>query len=135
MFGSANPPQYTPRAAAGKTVPLQTAQSVQFVSGYASLIIGPSRAGQSWHVTRLVTSISPGVPLNAIPELLVYRNSALPSNLIDSTYDAGQATSETDFTLLEGETLVCQWSLLDSNGDPVGANQIATIVITGEINY
>lgn len=112
LFSAPNPPQYNPRTNSGRTVPLQTAATAPFnAGGAAQVTLGPSRAGQSWHVTRMSSLINPGILPNVVPQLWVYRNSAVPSSLIDSTTSADQATSETDFLLLEGERLLCNWQL------------------------
>jgi len=58
--------------------------------------------------------------------LYVYRSAENPSNMIDSSADGSQSTSETDYTLLEGERVLFVWT---------GGTGVATINITGEINY
>lgn len=138
LFSSPNPPQYNLYSGSGRTAALQQAATGTFnpATGLASVMIGPTRARQSWTVTRLSSLISPAILVNAVPQLWVYRNMITPSSLIDSTTSADQATSETNFTLYEGEQLICNWELQDANGNPIVApGQNATIVVTGTVNY
>lgn len=108
------------------SLPLTTSATGYFdANGNASAVIGPDRAGQHWHITRLVTTA--GAPGDFV-RLMVYRNFEAASSALDSTYQGAQATSETDITLLEGERLLFKWT----NGTP---GQPATIAISGEILY
>lgn len=116
----------SPRTSHDNTVPLQTSQTVAFdVNRQAVTALGPRRAGQQWHVTRLVTTAG---QIGDFVRLAVYRNFASDSSIIDSTYQGAEATSETDFLLLEGEQLVCVWT----NGTP---NTFATINVSGDIRF
>lgn len=129
MFDTSQLPldrQYKPAAQLGLSVPLQTSVSVQFdTANIAEAYTGPTRARHSWHITRFVTTA--GAPGDKIM-LTIYRNAILPGNIIDSTYQGAQATSETDILLLEGERLIAEWT-----GGTAGQN--ATLVITGEERY
>jgi len=118
-----SPPQYHPSQQQGRTTPLIISASAPFVDGRAELYMGPERAGQSWHVTRLVTA---GGRSDENILLYVYRNSESPANLLDSSTEGGQSTSETDISLLEGERLMFVWT---------GGTGGATMNITGEIKY
>lgn len=128
MFGtSSTPPNaYKLKPQQGLVVPLQTSVSAQFdPASIATAITGPARARHTWRVTRFVTTA--GAPGDSVM-LTLYRNSDLPGNVIDSTYQGVQATSETDITLLEGERLIAIWT----GGSP---GTIATLNITGEEHY
>lgn len=113
-----------PRDDGRQTIPLQeAAQTVFGVDGTAQLVTGPSRARQRWHVTGMVTTA--GQPGDFV-RLTLYRNFVAATSIIDSTFQGAQATSETDFSLLEGERLVAVWS----GGTPASP---AILVVSGDI--
>lgn len=81
--------------------------SVTFDStGRGAVSIGPDRANTWWKVTRLVTSTSDGTGA----KLFVYRTYESPGTLLDSTRVGAGDTSETDFMVLPGETLLAVYS-------------------------
>lgn len=108
------------------TAALITSASMIFdVDGNASAILGPERAGQQWHVTRMVTTA--GAPGDFV-QTTVYRNFESPTNTLDFTFQGAQATSETDLILYEGEKLIFKWS-----GGTPGSQAI--MIVNGEIQY
>lgn len=111
---------------ARSNVPLITSRTVSFDTGRNAIaIMGPERAAQKWHVTRMVTNAGLS---NDFITLIVYRNFATPTNILDSTKAGVQATSETDLNLLEGEKMIFAWA----GGTP---NTPAIMIVNGEIYY
>ncbi len=86
------------------------------------LRFGPSRYGETWQISRLVTSGASAIE----PECKVYRGPRTDSNLVDTTKKGNGDISETDLTLLDGEFLTVQYQY----GSP-GA--IMTFRLEGEV--
>lgn len=97
--------------------------SVNNGSGVATATgrIGPSRYGETWHITLMTTQSNSTTDV----ELRVYRNVESPGSMVDSTYSGRSATSPCDLKLRVGESLVAVWS----KGD-IGA--IHTLRVEGE---
>lgn len=89
-------------------------------AGRAVAAIGPTKPGQTWHVTRLVTSAT------AACKLYVYQGSETVSNIVDTTRTGESDVSETSLKLSTLETLTFVWS----NGTP---NATATANIYGTV--
>lgn len=91
-------------------------------SGRGAVSIGPDRAQTWWKVTRLVTSTSDG----SAAVLRVYRTFESPAALLDSSRSGAGDTSETDFVVAPGDSLLAVYEA----GTP-GA--IGTLVVYGEL--
>lgn len=89
-------------------------------AGAGMLEIGPSIYGTYWHVDRITTSCTAGMP-----GLQVFRSVATPSALLDTTRHGEAAVSETSLDLRPPDKLVCVYT----GGTP---GSVATISVTGE---
>lgn len=108
------------------TVPLlESATTVFDDGGHASVFVGPSRAGQSWHVTRYVSACTDTSNLGIT--FALYRDGATPANQIDQTYMGVSATAETSLDVPEGGRLIGVWE----GGTP---GTYATLNLTGQMN-
>lgn len=93
-------------------------------AGNGTVVIGPATYGQSWSISLITVQCSSVSP----SQFRLYRNSALPQNLIGSTYNGNQDSDTSDSIpdLQYGERLVGVWSVADSGST-------AFIVINGQI--
>lgn len=107
-------------------VPLwESAEAVFDDDGNASVFMGPSRAGQSWHVTRYVSSCTDTGNLGIT--FALYRNGSTPANQIDNTYTGVNATADTVLDVPEGGRLLGVWT----GGTP---GTYASLNLTGQVN-
>lgn len=87
--------------------PLNVSRSVVLnANGAGQARLGPQVYGESWRVRRMV--VYTGQQGNA--EARVYLNGVLPSNLVAGTYSGEQDFNETDLTLQNLDTLICEWT-------------------------
>jgi hypothetical protein len=87
------------------------------------------RAFERWDITR-VTVACTSVAL--VPTCRVYRSSEAPSNLIEGTFSGNQDSSDTAFTLENGEVLIAVWEgkVVGTAGADVGS--VCTLTIEGK---
>jgi len=96
-------------------------QTVLDSSGYGSATISPS--GSDVNVT--LTSVSTDTAVKE-PVAKTYLNVVGSSGFLEGTYSGSSDSSDTAFTIGQGESLTCVWT-----GGDAGAN--ATIRITGTL--
>ncbi len=99
-----------------------SAQVVLDASGNGQVTVGPNRATEYWHVTKMAVLTSTAVK---VPSAYVYTDSVSPSNLLDATYTGSQDSTDLDVPLAPGRRLVIRWT-----GGDVGA--LATVSIYGQ---
>lgn len=121
--------------------PLKTSSQATFgatfvvgtgVNARASLVLGPSVFGTSWHVDRISTHCVLPNSINVDVYLYVYRNTEDPTNLIDTTDSAALGDSDTNANvdIGAGENLLFVWV---AQKDP-GANASAYINLDGTVD-
>lgn len=83
-------------------------------NGKAIVTLQPLRAFERWRITLMnIQATSPVAVGPKVPQFRVYRNSEAVSNLVDSTYDGNQNTSNTDITIENGEAIIGVWTGAD----------------------
>lgn len=93
-------------------------------SGVATVQLGPAKYSEKWDVTKLIVSSTSTTK----PQVLVYRGSISPSNLIDGSRSGDQDVSDTTISLIAPEQLIFQWT-----GGTSGSS--VTAGIEGELKY
>ena len=78
------------------------------VSGRAEVRIGPPTAVQTWKVAAMVSTVT-NSPTES--QLLVYKNTESPSQVVNSSVSANNAVSTGDDVILQpGDQLLFVWS-------------------------
>lgn len=92
-------------------------------NGTATVTIGPNGV-ETWDVSTIGVQVS----TNTLePIAKVYLNTISPTTFIGGTYTGSNDSSDQSVTLLQGQTLICQWTTAD-----VGAT--ATLSLYGTKN-
>jgi hypothetical protein len=104
---------------------LTASRSVVFdANGRGSIALGPEKARENWHVTRITVQATGA----AVPQARVYRGAESPSSFIDGTETGNLDVSETDLRLYPSDYVTTVWT-----GGSVGG--IGSVVIEGTRSY
>jgi hypothetical protein len=110
-------------------VPLRESGSVVVgATSRATVTLQPMRSFERWEITR-TTVANTGTVL--VPACRIYRGSEAAGSLIEGTYSGRQDSSDTKYTLENGEKLIVVWEgkTIGSVGADVGS--VCTVVIEG----
>jgi hypothetical protein len=100
----------------------ESAQAIADATGKATAILQPMRAFEYWDVTGTTVQ---STSTTLIPAARVYKGVETPSALIDGSVNGVLDTSDTPYTLLNGEQVRVVWDNCD-----VGAR--CTVTVRGE---